>query len=266
MSTLVPILLYHSMADDVAPQFRPWAVAPSRFAAHMDYLHEQGFSPLTVGRFVEIVSGNAGVLPERPVVITFDDGLADFYSGAFPILRAHGFPATLYIVSGFVDGASRWLAPDGEGDRPMMTWDQVAEICASGIECGAHSVHHPQLDIIPADRARDEIFRSKDILEQHLGRPVSTFAYPHGHHSPRVRRLVIEAGYNSACAVKDAMSTTTDDVFALSRIVVYPEVGVEQLGKLLRGEGLRVTPPSEWIPTKILRLYRRLTAPAEGRV
>ena len=266
MSTPVPILLYHSMADDVAPKFRPWAISPKQFATHMAYLHDRNYTPLTVGQFVQIVSGNAGALPERPVVITFDDGLADFYTGAYPLLRAYGFPATLYIVSGFVGGESRWLAPDGEGNRPMMTWNQVAEICTSGIECGAHSVNHPQLDIISTNKARDEIFRSKDILEQHLGRAVSTFAYPHGHHSPKVRQLVIDAGYASACAVKNAMSTTTDDIFALSRIVVYPEIGVDHLGKLLKGEGLRVTPPSEWVPTKILRLYRRLTAPAEGRV
>ena len=266
MSTLVPILLYHSMSDDVAPKFKPWAVPPSQFAAHMAYLREHDYTPLSVGQFVQIISGNAAVLPARSVVITFDDGLADFYAGAYPVLRELGFPATLYVVAGFVDGESRWLAPDGEGNRAMMTWSQVAEICRGGIECGAHSVHHPQLDIIPTNKARDEIFRSKDILEQHLGQAVTTFAYPHGHHSPKVRQLVIDAGYASACAVKDAMSTTDDDVFALSRIVVYPEIGVEQLGSLLKGEGLRITPPSEWVPTKILRLYRRLTAPAEGRV
>lgn len=259
MPTLVPILLYHSIAEHVDPRFRTYAVRPEAFAAQMDYLARNGYTPIPVGEYASVITGGEE-LPRKPVVITFDDGLEDFVTSALPTLQEHGFPATLYVVTGYVGQVSRWLAPEGEGNRPMLNWTQIASLCHAGIECGAHTVHHPQLDVIPVASAREEIVRSRQMLEQHLGSPVLTFAYPNGHHSPRVRGLVIEVGYTSACAVKDAMSATDDDPFALSRIYVREDVDVERFGRLLEGEGLWVTPSSEWVGTKALRLWRRLNA------
>jgi peptidoglycan/xylan/chitin deacetylase (PgdA/CDA1 family) len=125
------------------------------------------------------------------------------------------------------------------------------------VECGAHSHSHPQLDTLSPVAARDEIVRSKTILENHLGRQVSTFSYPYGYYSSTVRQIVQQAGYSSACAVKHAMSAITDDRFALARIIVEADTDVESLGRLLAGEGLRVAPIRERVQTKGWRLVRR---------
>src|SRR5260221_2722996 len=85
-------------------------------------------------------------LPERPVVLTFDDGFADFYTNALPVLQQCGSTATLYIATGFIGSTSRWLAREGEATRPMLTWDQVREIDACGIECGGQRYLPSQLD------------------------------------------------------------------------------------------------------------------------
>ena len=254
---LVPILLYHSVADEATEEYMPWAVSPTRFAEHMAFLSEEHYSPLTVGQFVALKSNNHK-LPPKPVIISFDDGFADFYDFAHPILQQHGFPATLYIVTNCVGKSSRWLAPEGEGLRPMMTWAQIQELPACDIEIGAHSLNHPQLDTLPLDQARTEIFESKAALEDHLGQPITTFAYPHGYYSQAVRQLVQDAGYISACAVKHAMSSTDDDTFALARMFVYRQTTVADLGQILAGKGMRIAPQQEQFKTKAWRWVRRI--------
>jgi peptidoglycan/xylan/chitin deacetylase (PgdA/CDA1 family) len=257
MSVQVPILLYHSVAQQVAPRFRRYAISPEVFAAHMAFLHDNGYTPLTVSEFARSIADSRRRLPERPMVITFDDGLADFYTNAFPVLKGYGFAATLYIVTGFVGGTSRWLCRQGEGERPILTWEQIDEINTNGIECGAHSHSHPQLDTLPLAEAREEIMHSKAVLEQRLGQPVLTFAYPHGYYSSAVRRIVQQAGYSSACAVKHGVSTPADDRFALARIAIYSSTDVEHFARLLMGRGLPVAPMRERARTKSWRLVRR---------
>jgi peptidoglycan/xylan/chitin deacetylase (PgdA/CDA1 family) len=262
VTSRVPILLYHSISADTTPQFKRWAVHPNNFAAHMAYLRDRRYTPIIASRLAEAIVDPTVLLPEHPVVITFDDGLADFYTNALPVLTAHSFAATLYITTGFIGRTSRWLAPLGEGDRPMLTWSQIAEIQAGGVECGAHTVSHPQLDIISRAAARDEINHCRSRLEQQLGRAVTTFAYPSGYYDVTLRRFVQEAGYASACGVKHAMSTTTDDRFALARIIVTDssDTNVEDFGKLLTGEGLPVAPTKRRLGTRGWRLFRRSTA------
>ncbi len=187
------------------------------------------------------------VRPERPVVLTFDDGFADFFTETLPVLQQYNFTATLYIATGFVGGTSRWLRREGEATRPMLTWDQVSEISASGIECGGHSHWHRQLDTLPLADARDEIVRCKKLLEDHLGQEISSFAYPHGYHSATIKRLVREARYTSACAVGYAMSSVTSDLFALARLRMGADTSVDALAALL----------TQCIPSVLTTMYKR---------
>jgi peptidoglycan/xylan/chitin deacetylase (PgdA/CDA1 family) len=255
MRPLVPILLYHSISADATPGFWRWTVHPDLFAAHMAFLRDHQYTSLTAAQFAQTLLDPGRPLPERPVVITFDDGFADF-GNALPVLKSMQLTATLYIVTGYVGDASRWLAPEGEGDRPMLTWSQILEIDASGIECGAHSRTHPQLDVLQKTRAWDEISRSKEEMEQHLGHLVNSFAYPHGYYSPAVRRMVEQAGFTSACGVKHAMSAMNDDRFGLARIIVAADTSVQDLSRLLEGQGLAVA-PHERMRTVGWRLFRR---------
>lgn len=263
MNMPVPILLYHSIAAEVAPRFRRWAVHPEVFAAQMAYLRDHGYSPVTVTQLANAMTAERPHLPPRPVVVTFDDGFADFYTGALPALQRHRVAATLYVTTGHVAGTSRWLAREGEGDRPMLTWSRIAELSASGVECGAHTRTHPQLDTLSPVAVRDEVVACKGDLEQRLGQQITSFAYPHGYHSPAVRRVVQQSGYTSACAVKHAMSSLADDRFALARIIVTPDpddVSLESFGRLLAGQGLPVAPARERLRTRGWRVFRRSVA------
>ncbi len=272
MTAGIPILLYHSISKDASPRFKKWTVHPELFAAHMEYLHSRSYKPITVTQLATIMMNNTVSLPDRTVVITFDDGFADFHSIGLPTLKRYGFAATLYITTGFVGGTSSWLSREGEDNRPMVSWDQIAEISAGGVECGTHSLNHLQLDTLSSSAAREEIARPKSVLEHHLGKQVSSFSYPHGYNSQAVRRLVQQAGYSSACGVKNMMSTINDDPFALARIVVSEDTDVEDFGALLDGRGLRAAPVRERIVTKGWRFARRSTGllkkrpPVEPRI
>lgn len=264
----VPILLYHSIAEDASKRFRPWTVRPRVYRQHMQLLADRGHEPISVSRLVDALAGVGPPLPSAPVLVTFDDAYLDFHTQALPVLERHGFPSTLYVVTGCVGGTAGWLAAEGEGDRAMMGWAELRDAAERGVDLGAHSHTHPKLDELPLHQARDEIVRSRQILEDGLRRAVRTFAYPHGFHGPKVRQLVVDAGYDGAAAVRHAMSSTRDDPFALARIIVYADTSVSSLDRMLRGECLPQAPfPAGWRSTawRLARRSRRSLAATTGR-
>lgn len=235
-ASTIPILMYHSISSSSNPKFAQFAVSATIFERQISYLSRQHYTPMTVTQLVQARAQNGRHLPERPVVITFDDGFADFFTTALPILKKYAFPATLYISTAFIDGTSRWLRREREMTRPMLTWVQVAEISAQGIECGAHTHTHPQLDIVSSSQAKKEIEYSKKLLEDHLGKEVVSFAYPFGYHTSRVQQFVQEAGFYSACAVKYALSTEHDNPFSLARLLAE-NMSEEAFAARLTGRG-----------------------------
>lgn len=228
----IPILLYHSVAPDWTPSYEPWCVHPDRFDEHLEVIVGLGHTPLTISELVDAIADDQ--LPDRPIAVTFDDGRADFAEHALPGLLARDVPATLYVVTGQMGRSSSWLPMSDERDAPMMEWDDVRAAAAVGIEIGSHSRSHVELDVVPTARLRAEVADSRRDLAAQLGRPVRSIAYPHGYHSDAVVRAVKEAGYDSACAVKDTWSRTDDDRFALARMFVWGTTTARELESTLR--------------------------------
>jgi peptidoglycan/xylan/chitin deacetylase (PgdA/CDA1 family) len=250
----VPILAYHSISNEPARWIRRFSVAPEMFGRQLELIRDSGATALTISAFADAIAGKRS-LPDRPVVITFDDGLSDFRDEALPALLQAGLVATLYVTTGFLNDADRttYFRPAG----PWLDSRALVQLRDQGVEIGAHSHTHPQLDTVPPEVARPEIQSPKDILEQLLQEPVRSFAYPHGFSNRSVRRLVRESGYESACSCKNALSSTTDDPLALARLLVQTTTSPRTFVNWLDGRGVPIAPVRESVRTRAWRSYRR---------
>jgi len=254
----VPILLYHCVHRSPADAIAAYTVSPAEFGRQLDSVVGAGLTALTVTRFCQILMTEGSVgLPPRPIVITFDDGFADFHDHAAPALVERGLVATLYVTTGVLRKGGPAAEPWGQR---MLDWGQLPELEAAGTEIGAHSHTHPELDAVRRRRAREEIFLSRDLLESYLQHPVRSFAYPHGYSDARVRAMVREAGFKSACAVKNAVSWTGDDRFALARLTIMSSTSPSTFRTWLSGLGARTAPRGDSSRTRAWRVARRTRA------
>lgn len=232
--TSLPILMYHSVSDDPGGRRgAPLTVTPAMFADHIRYLSDEGFSGHSVRELVTALDGGDR-LGEKPVIITFDDAYRDFHANALPVLTRHGYSATVYVTTGYIGTSTNPLTGDRKHHRPTLSVEQLADLVAAGIECGAHSHTHPQLDDLPPARLASEVRQPKEILEDRLQTPVLTFAYPYGYHDQPAKEAVAAAGYRAACRVGNLACPIDADRFALPRLTVRSRTDVRRLAGLVR--------------------------------
>jgi peptidoglycan/xylan/chitin deacetylase (PgdA/CDA1 family) len=252
----VPILMYHSVSENPNDDTRPHSVRPSDLAEQFAYLAENGFTPLTLADLVASLNKNNGrSVPHKPIVITFDDGYADFHSHALPLLDRHRFPATVFLTSGWVSDAG-----DDAAGRPlddMLSWGQAREVAQTGVEIGGHSHSHPQLDQLSTDELRQELRRNKGLLEEKIGAPVATMAYPYGYSSARVRREVRRAGYFAACAVSNTIAADRHDMLAIPRLTVARNTTISMFRRAVEGNAVPLIYLRERVLTKGYAVVRR---------
>jgi D-aspartate ligase len=253
----VPILLYHAVTANPTRQLETFTVSPATFARQLDAIVETGAATMTVTQY--LAARAAATLPERVVVITFDDAYADFYANALPALAERSLACTLYTATGFLEGRPSQRIARRPPDR-MLSWEQLPELAAAGVEIGAHSHSHFHLDTLSRRSVRWELETCKALLEDALERPVPSFAYPNGHTSASVRRLVIDTGFESACGVRNALSWEHDDRYRLARLTVRSTTGDATFRAWLEGNSASVAPPDELLKTRAFRAYRRSRA------
>ena len=215
----VPVLMYHRVEPAVAPAEVAYGVSRERFAAHLEWLADHGWRPCTLRAFDAWFAGRDS-LPERSVLITFDDGFAGLHEHVLPLLAARGWPATVFLVSGLIGRRDTWMSRQrGEMARhALLDRGQIAEMAAAGIEFHSHSVSH--LDLTEMDDAalRNQVSGSRAALQDLLGTTVDFFAYPFDRHDERVRGAVQAAGYRLAFSVDPGFNRPAQDAFAVRRL------------------------------------------------
>ncbi|MFE0803238.1 polysaccharide deacetylase family protein [Streptomyces sp. NPDC058812] len=258
----VPILMYHAVAADPSDATRVLSVTPEAFAEQMAAIADRGITPIGTAELAAAWRSGRP-LPKRPVLITFDDGYEGVHRHALPVLAKLGFPATLFVTTGWLRGP---YVTGGALDT-MLDWDQVRELAAAGVEIGGHSHTHPQLDQLGEQRLRFELIHCKEIVADQLGSVPASFAYPYGYSDRRVRRAVRETGYAQALAVGNDLARRAQGPYALRRVTVRRSTGPDEFARLVEGRAIARTFARDRALTKgyaVLRGTRRAQRRASG--
>jgi len=222
------ILIYHSIGGT------PWAVSKKSFGAQMDWLCRVGkITPLN-----ELLDQN--VDGATRVAITFDDGYASLHDVALPILEGVGAVATVFPNTGCVGaGGVRNLSDPALGHYPgesFLSWQDMKRLSVAGWSVGSHGVAHLDLTVAHEDTVREELTASKNMIEKIVGLPCPTFAYTWGRHTPRLRRLVAEAGYRYGLSGRHGSVRSDGDPLAVPRINISKEYTLSDFQSITRGD------------------------------
>lgn len=221
----IPILLYHYVEYNKDPKDTirmSLTIRRDIFEKQVQDLLGGGYTFLTVADAGEIIRGAKG-MPDRPVVLSFDDGYRDFYTDVLPILQFYNIKATLFVVSDFLNHSNN------------LTDEQMREIVRSGlVEVGGHTVSHLSLPSLAKERAIWEIENDKRYLEDHFGIKLTSFAYPYGGFDSGVIELVKKAGYKQAVSVVRGREQSLENLYFLDRIRPGGAVGQGLLREIER--------------------------------
>jgi peptidoglycan/xylan/chitin deacetylase (PgdA/CDA1 family) len=198
----VPILMYHHIG--VSPVGSQYYVTPEKFTEQMWLLHAWDYTTITTTMLAEAIREGAE-LPPRPVLITFDDGNLDNYTKAFPLMQVYGFTGVLYIVGNYI-GVDNYLSVA-----------QIKEMAGAGWEIGSHTMNHHDLTKLSDIQKKYEIADSREFLEEKLGMPIATFAYPFGMSDCGIMNMVYSAGYTAAMGLGPTNNQCTEHLFSMYR-------------------------------------------------
>jgi peptidoglycan/xylan/chitin deacetylase (PgdA/CDA1 family) len=205
------ILTYHSIDDSGSAV----SVSAAQFRAHARWLGSGAVDVVPLARLLEGRDQNA-------IAITFDDGFANFATAAWPALRDHGLPATLYVVSDHAGGTNAWGGRDAPGipTLPLLGWQELGRLAEEGVELGAHTRRHPDLRLLSDSELADEMDGCSERIRRETGRRPSSFAYPYGAVDGRVDRAAAER-FANAVTTEFRTLKTVEHPFHLPRLDAY---------------------------------------------
>lgn len=202
----VPILNYHKIDGKL---IHCLSLSPAEFEEQIRYLSEQGYQSITPDQLNAYIK-HGTPLPAKPILITFDDGYADNYYNAYPIMQKYGFIATIFVVTSLIGK-----------DQRFMTWDHLRELQKHGFIIGSHTVSHKPLTGLPPDQVMSELIQSRQKIAAEIGQSPEYLAYPTGAYNKFVEDMVKRAGYKGAFTIRYGQAGSASNSFALERIPIF---------------------------------------------
>jgi peptidoglycan/xylan/chitin deacetylase (PgdA/CDA1 family) len=212
----ISVLTYHSI-DDSGSSI---STSESEFQSQMEWLAAAGYRTVTMA---DLVTRRTRGLPDREplVALTFDDAYESVYKVGFPIMEGFGFRGTVFAPAAYLGTHNRWVIAKQRGPlMPLMEWGAVRVMADAGFEIGSHTLTHRRLTELPIRDVRRELHDSRSLLEDELGRPVLSFAYPFGQYDETGMAEVERAGYTCACTTEWGQFCVLSDPLAIRRLSV----------------------------------------------
>jgi peptidoglycan/xylan/chitin deacetylase (PgdA/CDA1 family) len=203
-SKSIPILMYHSIEYEKDNGLR---IPKEKFRAQMQYLKDNKFTPISLDELYNAMIFNKQI-PEKPIVITFDDGYVDNYINAYPILKEFNFKATIFMVSGCINSPS------------YLNENQLRELEQNNIDIESHSANHVRMNELNYEEQKNELSVSKSVLEKVLKKEIKYFAYPYGRFTATTEKLLQETGYMLAVTTVEGSSNISDGIYKLNRFYI----------------------------------------------
>ena len=212
-----PILEYHQVTDEqLDPDFDVYNVPPADFAEQLNFLQAQGYTTITLQDFMRVVHGK-GTLPEKPIVLTFDDGYADNYTTMLPILEAHSMTAVVYVITNEI------------GKKNYLTFDQLKDMQRRGIEIGSHTADHLPLTSLDETTRLKQIHESKIFLEWGGLQTIYSLSYPNGAFNSEIVEILRQSEYLTAVTGEAGLNTLTTNPYELYRVHIRkPRFGLTE--------------------------------------
>ena len=204
-----PILEYHMVKEDAPPKAKPYVVPPEDFAAQLDYLLAEGYTTITPQDYARARKGKQE-LPEKPVILSFDDGYEDNYRVILPMLEERGMKAVFYVVTNDI------------GLPGYMTWDNLFDMERRGMEIGSHTANHIPLTELPPEKQRDELRLSKLMLEWKGMKTIYSFSYPNGAYDAGIVAMLQEEEYLTAVTGDAGLNDRATNPYLLRRVNIAP--------------------------------------------
>jgi peptidoglycan/xylan/chitin deacetylase (PgdA/CDA1 family) len=264
----LPILMYHSISEDDESRAHPYyrtCTNPARFAEQMSWLKQNGWRGVTLETGLHSLNtAGTSMGKQRPVAITFDDGFRNFHTDAFPVLQEHGFSATMFLPTAFIGESRRsfrpgqksrasTLRPRISSARECLTWNEVRELHAAGIEFGSHTVTHPKLVDLSWTAIELETRNSKHEIEARLGASIRAFAYPYAfpqadpQFAASFVNLLRFTGYASCATTEVGRARAGGDRYRLKRLPVNSADDPELFQAKLSGGYDWLALPQAWM-------------------
>ena len=216
----IPVLCYHDVTPN-NPDNNDMLLNPNKFKEQLKWLKENGYTSITLTDLYNHLRNNESI-PEKPVVLTFDDGYRGNFTYAYPILNEMGFTANFFVISDFVDNGL------------YMTKDELKELVINGFEVDSHTSRHLDLSKLNYNQQVETFKTSREALEKIINKPVNFVAYPYGKYNAETRNAAETAGYKLGFNLCGNLADRNDNNYNMDRLYVSNNYSLEHFANKIK--------------------------------